>query len=87
MSHLKAYLSDDDGSTWCGGLMLDERERVSYPDATEGEDGVINVVYDRQRYTEREILLATFMEGDIRAGHCVTSVCRLQQLVNKAGPW
>lgn len=31
-SHLTAYLSKDDGTTWTGGLMLDERRGVSYPD-------------------------------------------------------
>ena len=31
-SHLTAYVSKDDGKTWSGGLMLDERQGVSYPD-------------------------------------------------------
>ncbi len=31
-SHLTAWLSEDDGKTWRGGLMLDERATVSYPD-------------------------------------------------------
>ena len=31
-SLLTAWLSDDDGKTWRGGLMLDERTGVSYPD-------------------------------------------------------
>ena len=29
---MTAYLSGDDGKTWGGGLLLDERERVTYPD-------------------------------------------------------
>lgn len=31
-SHLTAYLSRDDGATWEGGLLLDERFNISYPD-------------------------------------------------------
>ncbi len=31
-SHLTAYVSKDDGKTWTGGLLLDERLGVSYPD-------------------------------------------------------
>jgi hypothetical protein len=34
-SHLTAYLSDDDGRSWHGGLLLDERNGVSYPDGVE----------------------------------------------------
>ncbi|MEA1951236.1 MAG: sialidase family protein, partial [Planctomycetota bacterium] len=30
-SHLRAFVSSDDGQTWRGGLMLDERHQVSYP--------------------------------------------------------
>ena len=29
---LSAWLSDDDGKTWQGGLVLDERKGISYPD-------------------------------------------------------
>src|SRR5262249_55787896 len=31
-SHLTASLSDDDGKTWRGSLLLDDRMNVSYPD-------------------------------------------------------
>src|SRR5690606_6976499 len=31
-SHLTAFLSDDDGQTWTGGLVLDARSMISYPD-------------------------------------------------------
>src|SRR5690606_25098506 len=31
-SRLTAYISDDEGKTWKGGLLLDERSRVTYPD-------------------------------------------------------
>jgi predicted neuraminidase len=67
-SHLVAQLSDDDGRTWSEPLMLDDRQNVSYPDAVEGEGGKIYVVYDHERFTLGEILLATFREQDIPGG-------------------
>src|SRR5690606_28804074 len=51
-SHLSAFLSDDEGSSWHGGLMIDERADVSYPDGFQGSDGVISIVYDHNRATD-----------------------------------
>ena len=82
-SHLTAYLSDDDGRSWQGGLLLDERATVSYPDGTQGSDGRIFVVYDRDRRTAREILLASFTEQDVLQGRCIAVACRLRVLVSK----
>lgn len=45
---LTAYVSDDDGRTWLGGLMLDERDDVTYPDGVQSKDGTIYMVYDHQ---------------------------------------
>jgi hypothetical protein len=84
-SHLTALISGDDGRTWTGGLLLEERMNVSYPDGVEGRDGVIRVVYDRERFTAREILMAAFREEDVSAGKCVTAAARLKVLVNRAG--
>lgn len=84
-SHLTALLSRDDGRSWTGGLCLDERTTVSYPDGVEGENGKIYVVYDRNRFTTREILMATFTEEDIRAGRLVSKPARLRIVVNRAG--
>lgn len=84
-SHLTALLSSDEGRTWAGGLLLDERINVSYPDGVEGRDGVIRVIYDRERFTAREILMASFREEDVIAGKCVSANARLKVLVNKAG--
>lgn len=84
-SHLTAYLSDDDGQSWSGGLLLDERNGVSYPDGVEANNGKIYVIYDRLRKTEREILMATFTEEDVKQERCVKDQCRLKVLVNKAG--
>jgi predicted neuraminidase len=84
-SHLAAYVSDDDGRTWQGGLMLDERPDVSYPDGTQSGDGRIFLIYDHSRAGAREILMAVFSEEDVRAGRCVSGSARLRVVVNRAG--
>lgn len=81
---IMAFVSDDDGATWTGGLMLDERKSVSYPDAVQGADGFIHVVHDRERRKAREILHHVFTEADVRAGKLVSSGSRLKDIVNKA---
>ncbi len=84
-SHLTAFLSGDDGRTWRGGLVLDERGGVSYPDGIETADGTQYIIYDYSRTGEREILMATFTEEDVLAGAPVSSQCRLRTLVSKGG--
>jgi predicted neuraminidase len=65
---LQAYLSDDDGKSWQGGLTLDERA-CSYPDSTQAPDGTIRVIYDHDRMDAGQVLLAKFNENDVlRAG-------------------
>lgn len=64
-THLTAFLSEDDGATWKGGLLLDERAGVSYPDGDQAPDGTIHVIYDYSRKDAREILLASFTEEDV----------------------
>jgi predicted neuraminidase len=86
-SHLTAFLSDDDGKTWRGGLVLDERAEVSYPDGFQAPDGVIHLLYDWNRHKEAEILLAKFREEDVLAGNFKTPGARSRLLVNRAdGP-
>ena len=81
-SRLEAKVSTDDGATWQGGLMLDERNNVSYPDGVEDKDGLIWVVYDRERQHEGEILLARFKEADAAAGKEVSGAVKLKQVIN-----
>lgn len=83
-SHLTAFLSEDDGATWQGGLMIDERAGVSYPDATQAPDGTVYLIYDRDRKGAREILMATFTEEDVRAAKPISNKARMAVLVNKA---
>jgi len=95
-NNLTALLSEDDGKTWQGKLLLDGRNVVAYPDAKEGEDGFIYIVYDRERggskrsveqasKCAREILLAKITEADILQGKLVTPGSVLQQIVTKLG--
>jgi hypothetical protein len=89
-SHLTAFISDDDGLTWQGGLLLDDRES-SYPDGTEDPDGKLYVIYDQTRYTlNREgksgtgsVLLAKFTEADVRAGRAVDPDTKLRTVVSR----
>lgn len=69
---LCAWYSEDDGATWKGGLMLDERSSVSYPSVCEGPDGFIYVTYDRERTSVGQILLSRFTEADLLRGEFVT---------------
>lgn len=83
-SHLTAYISADDGQTWKDGLLLDERNGVSYPDGQQTPDGLIRVIYDYSRTGDRTILMATFREADALAGKDTSGAVRLRQLVSKA---
>lgn len=82
-SQLSAYLSEDDGKTWIGGLMLDERRGISYPDGFQSPDGTIYVSYDHLRGDEGEILMARFTEKDIMAGKFVARKSRPKMLISR----
>jgi hypothetical protein len=89
-SHLTAWLSDDDGRSWIGGLLLDERAGVSYPDGVQAPDGSLYLIYDYRRgdcYAmgkDREILMAVVTEDDILQGGLTSPTSRLRVLINKA---
>jgi hypothetical protein len=80
---LTAFVSDDDGTTWQGGLMLDERPGVTYSDGIETANGAIHVIYDHNRTPDGAILMATFREDDVRAGAPATKEVRLRSLVTR----
>lgn len=84
-SHLTAYISTDDGKSWTGGLLLDERQGVSYPDGVQSDDGVIYIIYDYDRRGEKNILMARFTEKDVGMGKPASDHARLRSLVNQAG--
>ncbi len=75
-THLTAYLSDDDGVSWRGGLLLEERWGT-YPDGVQAVDGRIYVVYDQDRGAG-QLLMAVFTEEDVAAGKPVSGRCRLK---------
>ena len=83
-SHLTAYVSADDGKTWEGGLMIDERGGVSYPDGVQAPDGTVYLTYDYSRTGAKQILMATFTEADVQAGEPVSGVFRTRVVVNQA---
>jgi hypothetical protein len=82
-NNLTAMLSEDDGQSWRGHLLLDERDQVSYPDGIQAQDGRIYVIYDRERVSAGEILMAVFREQDVVAGRCLSSDARLRLVVDK----
>ncbi len=81
-SHLTAQISKDDGATWTEGLLLDERSGVSYPDGVQDKDGLIWIVYDRDRQGAAEILMARFREEDAVAGKDESGDVSLKQVIN-----
>ncbi len=86
-SHMTAFLSDDEGATWKGGLLLDERNGVSYPDGFQSPDGVVTIVHDHGRGSDREIIMHRITEADILAKKLVTPASKTKMLVSKAtGP-
>jgi predicted neuraminidase len=65
---LYAYVSEtDDGTAFGRGLALDDRDRVSYPDAVQAPDGSIYAVHDCDRQGAGEILLDVFSEDEVLA--------------------
>lgn len=80
---LSARLSDDEGKTWQGGLMLDERDGVSYPDGFQSPDGTIYISYDHNRSTDGEILLTRFTEEDILAKKLTGPKSKLKILISR----
>ncbi len=82
---LTAWLSDDEGHTWPHQLLLDERQRVSYPDAIQAPDGRIFLTYDHGRYEtgEKEILVSIVREEDLRAGKIASPNTATQLVVNR----
>jgi len=58
--------STDNGLTWSFPVIIDERHWLSYPDAFEADDGVLHIVYDRDRNGAGEIILTTVSISDGR---------------------
>ncbi|MCE6990502.1 sialidase family protein [Dyadobacter sp. CY323] len=82
-SKFTAYLSEDDGKTWIGGLMLDERRGISYPDGFQAPDGTLYVSYDYSRDFAGEIVMARFTEQDILDGKFSGKKSKAKILISK----
>ena len=82
-SRMMAFLSEDGGKTWIGGLTLDPRNNVSHPDFSQAPDGSICMVWDRDRGRAGEILFARFTEDDVRAGRYVSEKAVPATVVNR----
>ena len=90
-AQLTAFLSEDEGKTWIGGLELDGRDTPAYPDAMQAKDGTIFVTYEYNRTNKAKILCARFTEEDVKAGKVVSpksamrlEVCAYDEKVGKA---
>lgn len=84
-ARLTAWLSDDEGHTWPHKLLLDERTRVSYPDAKQAPDGRIFITYDLGRYQagEKAVLVSVLREDDLRAGKLISQDAKLKIVANQ----
>lgn len=79
-NYFSAWLSDDDGQTWKGGLVIEDRAKVTYPDGFQDPDGTIYITYDHNR-GPGEIMLAKFTEEDILAREIVSPQSRLKMVI------
>ena len=79
-NQFSAWLTEDDGQTWKGGLVIEDRPNVSYPDGTQAPDGTIYVTYEHNR-GPGEITMAKFTEEDVLAGKIVNPDSRLKMVV------
>jgi predicted neuraminidase len=87
-SHLMAFISKDDGLSWSKGLLLDEREWVSYPDGQQASDGTIYIAYDYLRKKRQLILMTSFTEDDILADDYdarIVEVFRRRSVISDGG--
>ena len=64
--NLCLYVSEDEGTTWKKRI-IDRRYSVAYPDL-EYKDGKLYLVYDYNRYTDREICMMIFNENELLTG-------------------
>src|SRR5690606_9989900 len=84
--NITAFLSEDNGKTWEGGLLLDERTGVAYPDGFQSKDGSIFISYDYDRDEKGHIYLSRFTEEDILAGTVKSKNSFLRKLIVEARP-
>ena len=84
-TNITAFISDDEGKTWKGGLLFDNTYDISYPTGFQSPDGYIYVSYDLQRAKKGEIYMVKFTEEDVLAGKIVSKEGFLKKLIFKPG--
>jgi len=84
-SHMRAFISSDNGNTWQGGLLIDERAGVSYPTGFQDEEGYVTISYDYERTKCGELYLAKFNEEDILACAIISKKGYLGKMFYKPG--
>lgn len=83
---LSVFLTTDEGKTWAGTPLLEERLNVSHPDIAQDTNGDIYVDRDRERYDATKILFRCFREQDLKSGTIRTPGSSPRNLVkSKAG--
>ena len=84
---LTAFMSKDDGKTWSGGLVIDERVGCSYPDAQQAPDGTIYFCWDYRRSSNQELWMTTFREEDVLAAsdEAAARVKSNRRIISKGG--
>lgn len=84
---LTAFISRDDGKSWSGGLVLDERVGCSYPDAQQAADGTIYFCWDFMRSRDQEVWMTNFREEDVLAAsaEATARVTSNRRLISKGG--
>ena len=83
-----AFISKDDGLSWSHGLLLDQRNGVSYPDGQQTEGGTIHIIYDYNRTTDQNIITTSFTEEDILTNNSDSEsikVIKQRKTVSKGG--
>ena len=83
---LTAYLSYDDGHSWSSELLLMADPYVSYPDACQGDDGVIYIIYDKDRFKGGHIYMSRVTEQDIIQGKLCSPASALNIEISRIRP-
>ncbi len=78
-NYFSTKLSDDD-ETSNERLVINGREKVTYPDGCQGSDGTIYVTYDHNR-GPGEITMARFTEEDILARKIISPQSKLKMVM------
>jgi predicted neuraminidase len=86
-SHLMAFISRDDGTSWSTGVLVDERTGVSYPDGQQTPDGKIYIIYDFDRTGQQNIILTSFTEDDLngKQDEAILKIFGNRRTVSKGG--